>query len=254
MVHSHVRHNGSHLRLVIDEPKGNIISSAVIRQLRRALGGVADLPAVALVTIEGAGNHFSYGASVTEHRPGLISELLPEFHTLIAELMDAPAPTAAIVRGQCLGGGFEIALACDLVFAAADARLGVPEIALGVFPPAASALLPLRVGASRAASAILCGNPRPAEYWVQAGLLELIAPPEQLETVVDRWIETHLADRSAAALRYAALASRFTIRKQVELVLPHLERLYLETLMATHDAGEGIDAFLEKRQPVWRHA
>ena len=254
MVRSDLRRDGHHLRLVLDQPKGNLISRALIGQLGRALADIADLAEVKLVTIEGAGDHFSYGASVEEHRPEIIGEALPEFHALIRELLAVPAPTAAIVRGRCLGGGFEIALACDLLFAGTTAVLGVPEIALGVFPPAASVLLPLRVGTSRAASVILSGEPRPVDDWAGTGLVELTAPPEELEVAVDHWFDAHLAARSAAALGYAALACRSATRKQVEAVLPELERLYLDTLMSTHDAAEGIAAFLEKRQPVWRHA
>lgn len=254
MVRSQLRRDGGHLRLLLDEPKGNIISRELVRQLDRALAEIADLPAVKLVTIEGAGDHFSYGASVEEHRPEIIGEALPEFHALIRELLAVPAPTAAVVRGRCLGGGFELALACDLLFAGTTALLGVPEIALGVFPPAASTLLPLRIGASRAASAILSGEARPVEKWVEAGLVELTAPPQELEAAVDHWFDMHLAPRSAAALRCAAFASRYSIRKYVEGVLPELEQFYLDTLMSTHDAAEGIAAFLEKRQPVWRHA
>lgn len=254
MVRSELRRDGGHLRLLLDEPKGNIISRGLIRQLDRALAEIAGLPAVKLVTIEGAGDDFSYGASIEEHRPEIIGEALPEFHALIRELLAVPAPTAAVVRGRCLGGGFELALACDLLFVGTTALLGVPEIALGVFPPAASTLLPLRIGASRAASAILSGEARPAGKWVEAGLVELTAPPQELEAAVDHWFDTHLAPRSAAALRCAAFASRCSIRKCVEGVLPELEQYYLDTLMSTHDAAEGIAAFLEKRQPVWRHA
>ena len=254
MLRSERRHGGAHLRLVIDEPKANIVSIAVMRDLRGALAEVTAASAIKLVTIEGAGDHFSYGASVEEHRAGTIGAALGELHGLIRDLLAVPAPTAAIVRGRCLGGGFEVALACDLVFASTTAVLGVPEIALGVFPPAASALLPLRVGASRAASAILRGDARPAPYWDSVGLVELLAYPHELDAAVDRWFEKHLAPRSASALRHATLASRAACRKQVEVILPELERLYLKTLMRTHDAAEGIAAFLEKRQPVWRHS
>lgn len=254
MVHAEFRHGGTHLRLVLDQPKGNIVARALIHDLRRALGEVSRAPAVKLVTIEGAGDHFSYGASVEEHRPKVINEVLPELHNLVRELLAVPAPTAAIVRGRCLGGGFEIALACDLVFAGLMAVMGVPEIALGVFPPAAAALLPLRVGVSRAASAVLTGQARPVEKWLEAGLVELTAPPQELEAAVDHWFDVNLAPRSAAALRCAALASRAAMRQHVDAILPELERFYLETLMRTNDAVEGIAAFIEKRPPVWSHS
>ena len=253
MVQRYTRRGGGHLQLVIDQPKGNVISLAVIRELRGALALVRESPQVKLVTIEGAGDHFSYGASVEEHRAGAIATALGELHGLIRALLACPAPTAAIVRGRCLGGGFEVALACDLIFASTTAVLGVPEITLGVFPPAASALLPPRIGASRAAGALLTGRAAPVEEWMVAGLIELVAPADELQAVVDRWFDANLAARSAAALACAAQASRLALAHQVEATLPRLEQLYLETLMRTRDAGEGIEAFLEKRPPQWVH-
>ena len=253
MVRSERLQDGARLRLVIDQPKANIVSIAVMRALRRELADAARAMGTKLITIEGAGDHFSYGASVEEHRPEVIATALTELHGLVRDLLAAPAPTAAIVRGRCLGGGFELALACDFIFASTTALLGVPEITLGVFPPAAAALLPPRVGASRAASAVLTGAVSPADKWTRSGLVELVAPSEELATVVDRWFDANLGQRSAAALRCAALASRSAVRRHVDTVLPELERLYLDTLMRTKDAVEGIDAFLEKRQPVWSH-
>jgi cyclohexa-1,5-dienecarbonyl-CoA hydratase len=254
MVRSHIRHDGGHLRLIIDQPKGNVISLDVIRELRRAIRTVSDAPAIKLVTIEGAGDHFSYGASVEEHRADAIHEVLPELHDLVRDLIAVPAPTAAIVRGRCLGGGFEVALACDFLFAATTAVLGVPEITLGVFPPAAAALLPVRIGVSRATHAILTGQTAPAQTWSDFGLTELLAPPQELEAAVDHWFDAHLAARSAASLRCAAWASRSMTRRHVDAVLPELEHFYLDILMRTKDASEGITAFLEKRAPVWSHS
>jgi len=254
MVRSELRLDGGHLQLILDQPKGNIISRALIGDLRAALAAVPRTSSIRLVTIEGAGDHFSYGASVEEHQPAHIADVLPALHDLVRELLAVPAPTAAIVRGRCLGGGFEVALACDLIFASSTAVLGVPEITLGVFPPAATALLPPKIGSSRAAGAILTGQVRPVAHWVEAGLVELTAPAEELKAAVDHWFHTHLAARSAAALRCAATATRVGLRKHVDAVLPELERDYLETLMGTQDAVEGITAFLEHRTPVWRHA
>ena len=254
MVRTETRHDGGHLRLIIDQPKANILSIAMMRELRNVLAQVNGAPLIQLVTIEGAGDHFSYGASVEEHRADMIRTALGELHGLIRDLLACPAPTAAVVRGRCLGGGFELALGCDLIFASTTAMLGAPEISLGVFPPAAAALLPPRIGASRAAGALLTGRTPRVEDWVAAGLIELIAPPQELQAVVDHWFQTNFAARSAAALRCAARASRLALALQVEATLPRLERLYLETLMRTRDAGEGIEAFLEKREPHWVHA
>src|SRR4029453_16522162 len=119
---------------------------------------IGEHPHLKLVTFEGAGADFSFGASIPEHAPAEIGRVLPEAHALIYALLDLPVVTAALVRGRCLGGGFEIALACDFIFAEQSAVFGLPEIALGVFPPAASALLPARVGTARATGASVTGK------------------------------------------------------------------------------------------------
>ena len=157
------------------------------------------------------------------------------------------------MRGRCLGGGFEIALACDFIFAEASASFGLPEIALGVFPPAASALLPARVGAARATSAILTGQPLPAEEWLRAGLLEAVVAATATLAGGRRSLvrRAPAPAKSAAALRHATAAARLGMRqRRPRAMLPELERLYLDDLMSTADAREGIAAFLEKRAPA----
>jgi cyclohexa-1,5-dienecarbonyl-CoA hydratase len=248
-----VRFNSDRTRagFTLSDSKGNIITADVIAALRAGIESAGQNPHLKLITIEGEGKDFSFGASVPEHTREHIGHVLPAMHALIDDLLEAPAVTAAVVRGRCLGGGFEIALGCDLIFAADDAVFGLPEIALGVFPPAGSALLPARVGLARATRAILTGESRPATEWHAAGLVELIAPASRLEGEVERWFAQHLAPRSAAALRHAASAARAGLVAHVRATLPQLERLYLQDLMGTHDAPEGIAAFLEKRKPVW---
>ena len=232
-------------------PKGNIITAEMVAALTQALDSLNDSPHLKLLTLEGAGSDFSFGASIPEHAPGPIDRVLPEMHALIQALLDFPAVTAAIVRGRCLGGGFELALACDFVFAERDAVFGLPEIALGVFPPAAAALLPARVGLARATSAILSGASRPAEDWLRFGLVEQISEPGAIAADIDAWFELHLRARSAAALRHATAAARLALRQHTAAILPELERLYLGDLMGTADAAEGVAAFLAKRAPRW---
>jgi cyclohexa-1,5-dienecarbonyl-CoA hydratase len=232
-------------------PKGNILTCEMIGALRSGLESVSQNPHLKLVTIEGAGQDFSFGASIPEHLPQEIEQALTQMHGLIGDLLDLPAVTAAVVRGRCLGGGFELALACDLMFASDDAVFGLPEIKLGVFPPAASVLLPARVGLARAMPPMLTGENQPAAFWREAGLLALVAPADALESEVDRWFERHLAPKSAAALRHGSAAARATLAESVRATLPAIERLYLDELMQTHDAIEGVDAFLEKRTPHW---
>jgi cyclohexa-1,5-dienecarbonyl-CoA hydratase len=232
-------------------PKGNILTCDMLDALRAGLESNSQNPHLKLITIEGAGSDFSFGASIFEHVPQEIERALRALHGLVIDLLEAPALTAAVVRGRCLGGGFELALACDLIFAAEDAMFGVPEIKLGVFPPAASVLLPARVGLSRAMRTIVTGEPDSAEVWRSAGLLSLVAPASSLDEEIDRWFDEHLAPKSAAALRHAAAAARAATLDMVRTSLPAVERLYLDELMQTHDAVEGVDAFLEKRPPHW---
>ena len=208
-----------------------------------------------LLTIEGAGDDFSFGASIEEHAPERIRTALPAAHELLRELLRVPVTTAAIVRGRCLGAGFELALACDFIFAAEDATFGLPEIGLGVFPPAAAALLPARVGASRAVDAILSGQARNAKHWADAGLIVLMARADQLEAAVRRWSDEYLRPRSAEALRSAVMASRMMLRARAWSLcwLKPSGSIWIGSAF-THDAREGVAAFLEKRPAKWTDA
>ncbi len=234
------------------EAKGNLITADLVTQLRQAAADLSVDHRVKLVTIEGEGADFSFGASVPEHQAGQIDRVLPDFHALIIDWLNLPMPTAAMVRGRCLGGGFELVLACDFVFAASNATFGLPEIALGVFPPVGSVLLPQRISVSRASSAVLTGEARIAEEWRAFGLIEMIAHDHDLPKAVERCFERTLAPKSAAALRHAVDAVRSPIRDLAARELPRVERLYLDRLMRTDDAVEGIAAFMGKRAPVWK--
>ena len=250
-VHIALNTDRSRAALRLFHPKGNIVTAEMIAALLQALDPLANDPHLKLLTIEGTGADFSFGASIAEHAPGEIDRVLPEAHALIYALLDFPAPTAAIVRGRCLGGGFEIALACDFIFAEASSTFGLPEIALGVFPPAAAALLPPRIGVARATRAILTGAAHSADAMATAGLIEEVCGDGTVAARVDRWFDIHLRGRSAAALRYAATAARLSLVQHARTLLPELERLYLSDLMGTADAAEGVAAFLEKRAPRW---
>jgi len=247
-----IKHSPGRIRLILDAPHGNAITDAMVGSLRGALKSIA--PPVKLVTIEGAGRDFSFGASVDEHAPERMPDVLPRFHALIVELLRVPAVTIAAVAGRCLGGGFEIALACDVIIASADAVLGLPEIGVGAFPPAGSILLPLKAGAARATAAILDGTARPAREWHAAGVVHRLAPPDRLPDTVDEWYASTIERYSAAVLQRAAMATRLVVLRSVDALLPQAERLYLNDLLSTVDAAEGVAAFLEKRPPRWKDA
>ena len=238
--------------IVFAHPTGNIITAEIVRAFRATLADLGEARHLRLVTIEGDGRDFSFGASIPEHTAEEIGRVLPDMHALVVDLLELPAPTAAIVRGRCLGGGFELALGCDVIFAADDATFGLPEIALGVLPPAGTVLLPRRVGQAQASAAILTGESRSAEAWRAAGLVEALAPADRLHAVVEAWFARTLERHSAESLRHATRALRAPLLDAVRAGLPAVERLYLSELMRTHDANEGVRAFLEKRAPEWR--
>ncbi len=243
--------DGALLRLTLDAGKGNIVDRALIAELRAAVGGAAGQERLAGVILDHAGPHFSFGASVPEHVADQVGEMLPELHAAARELLALDLPVLAAVRGMCLGGGLELVLLADRVFAAEDARFGQPEIQLGVFAPIGSALLPHRVGAGAAADLLLSGRIADAAEAVSIGLVaELAADPG---TAALDWAGEYLLPRSASALRLATAAARRSWRGTFIDDLAELERCYLDELMKTHDAPEGIQAFLEKRKPAWEH-
>jgi cyclohexa-1,5-dienecarbonyl-CoA hydratase len=166
--------------------------------------------------------------------------------------MDASGvPTLAAVRGQCLGGGLELASFCHRIFAAPDAKLGQPEIVLGVFAPVASLVLPERIGRANAEDLCLTGRIVDASEAKEMGLVDVVT--EKPEDAALEYARKHFLPRSASSLRYAVRALRLPLSRRLEEELARLERLYLEELMGTEDAVEGIQAFLEKRPPEWRN-
>ena len=240
-------------RIVLDRPKGNILDLEMIAALRATVRELAADPGPAkLLVFEGAGNHFSFGASVEEHLPDRVGRLLPGFHGLFRDLEDLGVPTAALVRGQCLGGGLELVLWCGLAIGEPSAVLGVPETRLGVFPPVAAIALPWRTTGARASQLILSGETVGAEQAVAWGLLDACAP--DAEEFLRRWFDERLAGKSAVAVRAAWRASRRLLAKSLAEDLPALEAQYLTELMAHRDPVEGLQAFLERRAPVWSHA
>lgn len=240
------------LQLTLDRPKGNILDSAMVAALRAAVREDAAQPQVRAVLFEGAGAHFSFGASVEEHKPDQVAAMLNSFHGLFRDLIEVRKPLLAAVRGQCLGGGLELAAFCQRIFATPEAKLGQPEIVLGVFAPVGSFVLPRRVGQAHADDLLLSGRTVGAEDALRMGLVDEIAddPTEAAIT----WVRTHLHAKSTAALGIAVEGARHEHDRAFLAHIDGLERLYLERLMKFRDAHEGIEAFLERRKPEWSNS
>jgi cyclohexa-1,5-dienecarbonyl-CoA hydratase len=243
--------DGRLLRLRLARPKVNIIDSAMIGALDGALVEHLAHCEIGTVLLDAEGPHFSFGASVEEHLPDRCAALLQGFHTLLLRLLEAPLPVLVAARGQCLGGGLELALSGHLVFVAPDAMLAQPEIKLGVFAPAASCLLPELIGPQRAADLLLSGRSISGEEAAAIGLVsQAAADPERAAL---GYFEEHLKPKSASALRHAVKAARLDYAARVRAKIGAVERIYLDELMKTHDAVEGLNAFTAKRAAQWQH-
>jgi cyclohexa-1,5-dienecarbonyl-CoA hydratase len=242
---------GRLLRLRLSRPKANLIDAAMIVALDKALADHLDNGHLGAVLIDADGPHFSFGASVEEHLPGQCAAMLRGLHGLVRRMVQAPVPILVAVRGQCLGGGLELALAGHLMFVAPDAVLGQPEMKLGVFAPAASCLLPEVVGPARAADLLWSGRSVSGAEAATIGLAQsATVDPERAAL---NYFDEHLKPKSASSLRLAVKAARHDYATRVTAKIDAVERMYLDELMATHDAVEGLEAFIGKRAAQWQH-
>jgi cyclohexa-1,5-dienecarbonyl-CoA hydratase len=239
-----------HVRL--NTPKANIVDMDKSERLGAIFGRARESPGLKAIVIDGAGPHFSFGASVEEHLPGKFESMIRGFHRLFREMLETNVATLAAVRGQCLGGALELVSFCNRVFATAEARLGQPEIVLGVFAPVASVILAERVGRGAAEDLCLSGRSLTGDEARAVGLVDEIA--EDPTEAALAYARKYLLPRSAASLRMAQRAVRCGYADRFTAELAKVERLYLEELMGTADAVEGLEAFLEKREPSWRNA
>jgi len=241
---------GRLLRLRLSRPKANIVDAAMIAALHGALDEHLDNDNLGGVLIDAEGPHFSFGASVEEHLPAQCAAMLKGLHELILQLVDSPVPVLMAVRGQCLGGGLELALSGHMIFAAPDASLGQPEMKIGVFAPAASCLLPELIGPARAIDLLLSGRSITGAEAAGMGFVHAAADPEAAALA---YFNEHLKPKSASSLRYAVKAARSDFADRVRTKITNVERLYLDELMNSHDAVEGLEAFLGKRTAQWQH-
>jgi cyclohexa-1,5-dienecarbonyl-CoA hydratase len=242
---------GRLLRLRLNRPKANLIDAEMIEALDRSLAEHLANGSISAVLLDAEGPHFSYGASVEEHRPDQCAAMLKGIHGLVLRMLESPAPILVSVRGQCLGGGLEVALAGHLLFVAPDANLGQPEMKLGVFAPAASCLLPELIGPQRSFDLLVSGRSISGSRAAEIGLaFESTTHPTHTAMA---YFEEHIKAKSISSLRHAVRAARFDYSTRVRNKIAAVERLYVDELMNTHDAVEGIESFIAKRAVQWTH-
>jgi cyclohexa-1,5-dienecarbonyl-CoA hydratase len=226
----------------------NVLDADLIQQLDAALAAAAPRRELKAVVLASAfAGIFSAGVDVADHARDRAPAMLEGFHALIRRLDALPQAAIAAVDGRCLGGGCELALACDFVLATPRAQFGQPEIDVGCFPPVAAVLLP-RLSWRRAAEMVLLGERLSAAEAERAGLITRVV--DDLDAAV-RDLVARLAAKSGAVLGLARRALRQGAHGPFPAALDAAEQLYRRELLATDDVEEGVRAFLEKRPPRW---
>jgi len=237
-------------RVRLANPPLNVIDLAMAQELAGALADVEVRSDISVIVLEGDARAFSAGVDIKAHVPEQIREMLTSFHGVIRAVVGSHKVTMAAVRGACLGGGAELAMVCDMVYTARDATWGFPEIKLGCYPPVATVALPVLVGQKRASELILTGRSISGDEAVAIGLANRSVRAEELENLVQEML-SELGRLSPTALAHAKKALYVWDAVHFDKGLARAEKFYLEELISTVDAREGIMAFLEKRPPKW---
>jgi cyclohexa-1,5-dienecarbonyl-CoA hydratase len=239
--------------LTLDRPPLNVLDIATLHALERAVGTVAADPEASALVVTGAGKAFCAGVDVSDHMGDRMNAMIGALHGALTAMMRLELPVLAAVNGAALGGGLEVALACDIVLARAGAKLGQPEVRLGVFPPFAAAVLPRRCGRGVAMDLCLSGRVVSAEEGSRMGIVQQVFPADDFPSAALEYARD-LSGLSRPVLRLAKRAIEAGCRLSPADALATVERLYLDELMRLDDAREGLTAFLDKRPPVWKGA
>ncbi|MFL6246286.1 MAG: enoyl-CoA hydratase/isomerase family protein [Thermoanaerobaculia bacterium] len=237
-------------RITLDDPPLHILDIRMLEELRDALGRVTSDRHALIIDATGD-KAFSAGASVQDHLGDRVAGMLDRFHDCFRILARLDLVTVALVRGVALGGGCELALACDFVLASERAKFGQPEIQLGVFPPVAAYQLSRQLAPRKGLELFLTGDPIDAATAERHGLVNAVFPAAEFDARATEWL-ARIYRHSASSIRIARKAFRLAAANDFETRLADVERLYLEELMQTGDANEGLNAFVEKRKAEWK--
>lgn len=238
-------------RITLSHPPVNVLDIPMMDELAQALAEIETRHDTPVIVISGAGKGFCAGVDVAAHTPEKVQDMLSRFHGVIRALVATKKVTIAAVHGGCLGGGAELAMVCDLVYTTESATWGFPEIKLGCYPPVAATALAALVGPKHAADLVLTGRTIKGSEAAAIGLANRAVADGELDSVVTQSLE-QLAKLSPAALALAKRATYAWDSMHFDKGLARAEKIYLEELMQTEDAHEGIKSFMEKRPPVWK--
>jgi len=238
--------------ITINRPPYNILNLETLLELNTALEKVKNDDSIFVILIRSAGDRaFCTGLDVRDHFPDRINDALNAFNKIFYTLKEIDKPTIAVVRGYALGGGCELAIGCDMIIASEDAKFGLPEINVGSMPPVAQVLLPRMIGRKRAFELILTGDMISAAEAERIGLINKVVPTEKLDETAKEFVEK-LKGKSPLVLKIARRAIYEAMEEGFEAALRRVTEIYLNSLIKTEDAVEGLKAFMEKRKPNWR--
>jgi cyclohexa-1,5-dienecarbonyl-CoA hydratase len=237
--------------ITLRNPPLNVITLAMMDELTHALVEIDHHQEVSAIVISGAGRVFSAGVDVAAHTAGKVESMLTKFHAVVRALINTKKVTVAAVHGSCFGGGAEVAMICDLAYTSETAQWGFPEIKLGCYPPVACAALASLIGQKLAADLILTGRTITGVQAAEIGLANRAVPENQLDKAVCESVE-HLAKLSPSSLAVAKKAIYTWDSIHFDKGLSRAAKIYMDELMKTNDAEEGITAFLEKRELRWK--
>lgn len=237
--------------LTINHPPVNVINMPVLEQLENALGKLSGDDSVRALILRAEGKMFSAGADVADHTADKVGKMIPLFDRVYRALADFPVPTFAAVHGHALGGGCELVLCCDLAVMAEKAKIGQPEIQLAALAPVAALRLPYLVGYRAAADIMFTGRNLTALEALEVGLINAVVPAKQ----INAWVQEKTGQIAGLSRAAMTLLKRALLTGYGDWAKSgaDLERLYLDDLMSTADAHEGLAAFMEKRKPEWKH-
>lgn len=238
-------------RICLRNPPLNVIDIAMMEELAAALSEIEARNDLSIILLSGDGKAFSVGVNVADHTPDKVAVMVNKFHAVIRALISTKKVTIASVHGHCLGGGAELAMVCDMVYTADNAAWAFPEIKLGCYPPVAATALAALVGQKHAAELMLTGRTISGQDAANIGLANRAIAEAEVEAVVQETVR-QLSNLSPAALAVAKKAMYGWDSMHFDKGLARAEMIYLDELMKVEDMQEGINAFLEKRQPVWR--
>jgi len=238
--------------ITLNRPPVNVLNIAMMKEINEALDAWKGKKDLKVVLFNGKGKCFSAGVDVGEHMGDLAPKMIETFHGMFRLMDQLGAVTVASVYGLCLGGGCELAVFCDLVIADDTAKFGQPEIQVGVLPPIAAQIMPRIIGRKAAMDLILSGRIVSAQESIGMGLINKVVATGDLSQETDEFIKPYLS-LSAEVIRITKKTIKAGLRDDFEPSLKVIEEIYLNELMRTADAQEGLKAFLEKRTPEWKN-